>query len=101
MKVCQPKLLGMRCVLAVIALSFSAGAAAGYEINIGSSNSVSIESGEIDADAQIEGIAIINEKVYIDGVQVPRGKRDVISKKSGKHYRIDWGKDGNVTVTEK
>jgi hypothetical protein len=59
------------------------------------------ESETIGIDVEIEGVTIINEKVFIDGVLVPRGKREVVSRKTGKVYRIEWGRDGNVTVTEK
>ena len=59
------------------------------------------ESETVGIDVEIEGVTIINEKVFIDGVLVPRGKREVVSRKTGKVYRIEWGRDGNVTVTEK
>lgn len=59
------------------------------------------ESETIGIDVEIEGVTIINDKVYIDGVLVPRGRREVVSRKTGKIYRIEWGRDGNVTVTEK
>lgn len=63
-----------------------------------------VQKTEIEAigiDVEIEGITIINDKVYIDGVLVPNGRREVVSRKTGKVYRIDWGRDGNVSVTEK
>jgi len=73
----------------------------GHEISIGSDNDASNDSGDIAGDVEIEGVAIINDKVFIDGVRVPKWKREVTSKKTGKTYRIDWGKDGNVAITEK
>ncbi|MFA6971034.1 MAG: hypothetical protein WC208_06475 [Gallionella sp.] len=53
------------------------------------------------ADVQIEGVAVINDKVYIDGVRVPKGTRVFTSKKTGRHYLIEWGENDNVTVREK
>lgn len=79
-------------------ISISAG---GNDVKIGSDNDVSNESGVISGDVEIEGVAILNDKVYIDGVRAPRGVREVTSKKTGKSYRIVWGKDGNISVTEK
>lgn len=63
-------------------------------------NTVSINAGPIGTDVEMEGFAIINGEVFVDGEKVPRGKKTVVSKKSGKTYRIDWGKNGNVSVTE-
>lgn len=68
-------------------------------VNVGT-NEVRNESGVIDEDAQIEGITVINGNVSIDGVKVPRGVRKFHSEKTGKNYRIDWGKGDNVSVTE-
>jgi hypothetical protein len=75
--------------------------AGGNEVHIGSGNDASNDAGGIAADVEIEGVTIINDKVYIDGVRVPKGTHEVTSKKTGKTYRIVWGKDGNITVTEK
>ncbi len=63
-------------------------------------NEVSNEAGVIDEDAQIEGVTIINGHVSIDGVKVSRGVRKFHSEKTGRNYRIDWGKGDNVSVTE-
>lgn len=109
---CQRKCFVKRCVcvgaftilyllfpgVVVAQVSVSAGS---HDVSIGSDNDASNDSGGIAGDVQIEGITIINDKVYIDGVRVPKGTREVISKKTGRVYRIDWGKDGNITVTEK
>jgi hypothetical protein len=54
----------------------------------------------ISEDADIEGISIINGKVFIDGVAVPRGATRVTSKKTGKVYRVKTDKSGNVSVEE-
>lgn len=107
---CQRKGLTVRyvhiCVFA--AWLFSGGVAAQVsviagdrEVSIGSDNDTSDDSGGITGDVEIEGVAIINDKVYIDGVRVPKGKREVTSIKTGRTYRIDWGRNGNITVTEK
>lgn len=68
-------------------------------VNVGA-NEVKNEAGVIDEDAQIEGITIINGHVSIDGVKVSRGVRKFHSEKTGRNYRIDWGKGDNVSVTE-
>lgn len=56
--------------------------------------------GTIDSDVEMEGIAVINGQVFIDGVKIARGKTSYISKKSGKSYTIKSDKDGNVSVQE-
>lgn len=71
----------------------------GVSINIGK-NVVKNESGVIDEDADVEGIMIINGEVSIDGVKVPRGTKKFHSSRTGKNYRIDWGKGDNVSVSE-
>ena len=70
------------------------------QIQIGSGNEVSNESGVIDENVQVEGIVVINGKVSIDGVKIPRGVKKYRSPKSGKNYLIEWGKNDNVSVTE-
>lgn len=52
-------------------------------------------------DVEMEGVAVINEEVFIDGVKVPHGKTSYFSKKSGKFYTIRWDKNGNIAVQEK
>lgn len=63
-------------------------------------NTVENSSGKIDQQAEIEGITVINEDVWIDGERVPRTKTHYKSKKSGKTYIIKRG-GGNVSVLEK
>lgn len=72
----------------------------GTEVNIGSGNTSSNSSGSIDADVQMEGIAVINDDVFIDGEKIQRGKTRHTSKKTGKSYRIQWGKNGNISVEQ-
>lgn len=63
---------------------------------------VSVNSGgSVANDVQMDGVAVINGEVFVDGDKVPKGKTLYTSKKSGKTYRITWGKDGNVSVSEK
>jgi hypothetical protein len=89
------------CLLAGVAFAEASVSKGNSEVNIGSDNEVENVSGGIAEDVEIEGVAIINEKVYIDGVRIPSGTREVRSSKTGKHYRIVWGAQGNITVTEK
>ena len=63
-------------------------------------NEVRNVAGEVDEDAQIEGILIINGTVNIDGMKIPKGQKKYRSPKSGKNYLIEWGRDDNVSVTE-
>jgi hypothetical protein len=55
----------------------------------------------VGADVEMTGVAVINGDVYIDGEKLPQGKRTFTSKKTGKSYAIEWGKNGNVSVAEK
>jgi len=48
----------------------------------------------------MEGVAVINDDVFIDGEKIQRGKTSYTSKKTGKSYRIQWGKNGNVSVEQ-
>lgn len=67
----------------------------------GTSTSIATNTeGTIDSDVEMEGIAVINGQVFIDGVKIPRGKTSYVSKKSGKSYTIKSGKDNNVSVQE-
>lgn len=69
-------------------------------VSIGSGSTAGNSSGSIDADVQMEGVAVINDDVFIDGEKVQRGKTRHTSKKTGKSYRIQWGKNGNVSVEQ-
>jgi len=66
----------------------------GSEVNVNT-------GGTVANDVQMEGVAVINGEVFVDGDKVPKGKTLYTSKKSGKTYRITWGKNGNVSVSEK
>lgn len=66
-------------------------------VNTGSTGS----TGGVASDVEMEGVAVINGDVFIDGNKVAKGKTLHTSKKSGKTYRIEWGKNGNVSVSEK
>jgi hypothetical protein len=72
----------------------------GAAVSIGPGSTASNTAGAIDADVEMEGVAVINGDVFIDGEKIPRGKTKYSSKKTGKSYRIQWGKDGNVSVEQ-
>jgi hypothetical protein len=72
-----------------------------YEVNISNGNVSTNESGTISSDAQIEGITIINDVLYIDGVKIPKDQREYYSKKTKKTYVIKRSQGGNISVTEK
>lgn len=73
--------------------------AGGSSVSIGKSNAANT-AGSIEGDVEMEGVAVINGEVFIDGEKVPKGKSSFVAKKSGKKYRILRDKDGNVSVTE-
>lgn len=74
----------------------------GVRVQTGKGASVASNSaGTIDPDVQMEGVAVINGEVFVDGDKVPKGKTSYTSRKSGKTYIIKWGKDGSVAVHEK
>ena len=73
----------------------------GVKVQTGKGASVSNTTGSIESDVQMEGVAVINGEVFVDGEKVPRGKSPYTSRKSGKTYNIKWGKDGTVAVQEK
>lgn len=87
-------------VNAQVAVDVSAG---GVRVQTGKSSvsTASNSAGSIDADVEMEGVAVINGTVYIDGERIPKGKRSHTARKSGKTYLIEWGRDGNVSVREK
>ncbi len=58
------------------------------------------QTGIIDASAEIEGVTIINDSVYIDGEKVPNNVTRFKGHKSGLIYSIKWGKNGNISVTQ-
>jgi hypothetical protein len=76
------------------------GAGGNTAISIGPGSTASNSAGSIDADVQMEGVAVINDDVFIDGEKIQRGKTRHTSKKTGKSYRIQWGKNGNVSVEQ-
>ncbi|OGQ88202.1 MAG: hypothetical protein A2512_02560 [Deltaproteobacteria bacterium RIFOXYD12_FULL_56_24] len=54
----------------------------------------------IGKDVQVAGVTVINGNLFIDGEKVPKGRTSYTSKKTGKSYKVDWGRDGNVSVAE-
>lgn len=93
----------------------------GYGVKVQTGNGVKVQTGNgtkvqtgkshrsddddddspIGSDVEMEGIAVINGQVFVDGVKVPKGTTSYRSKKTGKVYQIRWGKNGNVEVNEK
>jgi hypothetical protein len=69
-------------------------------VSVGGKNDVGNTAGSIDDDVEMEGVAIINGSVTIDGEKLPKGKTRHTGKKSGIKYVIKWGKDGNVAVSQ-
>ena len=69
-------------------------------VSVGPGSTASNSSGIVDADVEMEGVAVINDDVFIDGEKIQRGKAQHTSKKTGKSYRIKWGKNGNVSVEQ-
>jgi hypothetical protein len=63
-------------------------------------NSADNVAGVIEGDVEMEGVAIINDRVFIDGESIPKGKTRHVGKKSGLKYRIHWGTGDNLTVTQ-
>jgi hypothetical protein len=72
----------------------------GVNVSMGSGNDTGNTAGSIDADADIEGVTVINDEVWIDGDKVPKGKTRHTGKKSGIKYKISWGKNGNIAVSQ-
>jgi hypothetical protein len=63
-------------------------------------NSAENVAGVIEGDVEMEGVAIINDRVFIDGESISKGTTVHVGKKSGLKYRINWGKGGNVSVAQ-
>ncbi|MEI7614159.1 MAG: hypothetical protein WCK63_14765 [Betaproteobacteria bacterium] len=62
-------------------------------------NNASVTIGGIADDANIEGVTIINDRVSIDGKDIPPNVTRYKSPKSGKVYLIER-KGGSVSVSE-
>ena len=73
----------------------------GVNVQTGKGNTAVHTGGSVESDVQMDGVAVINGEVFVDGEKVPRGKSPYTSKKSGRTYNIKWGKDGTVAVQEK
>ncbi|WP_126443835.1 hypothetical protein [Sulfuricystis multivorans] len=71
---------------------------AGSQVSVGSHNEVGSSTGSIAPGANIEGVTIINGKLWIDGKEIPPGVKTYKSPKTGKIYKIERnGK--NIAVT--
>lgn len=100
MKFASAAVLSGLAGLAVAQVSVSIGGENVQIRNSGSSVSIN-QSGVIGPGVEMEGVAIINGLVYVDGVKIPKGTKEHKSAKTGKTYRIKWGGNGNVAVEEK
>lgn len=98
-------------ITALLAITWSALTYSQVSVNVGGqrvvvqsssgSNIVTNNEGEISSDSEITGITVINGNVFIDGQKIKNGVTSYTSKKTGKTFRIVWGKNGNVSVEEK
>lgn len=70
----------------------------GSSLSVGPSNEAKSSVGEIAPGANIEGVTIINGKLWIDGKEVPPGVKRYKSPKTGKLYNIER-RGNNVSVT--
>lgn len=70
----------------------------GGQVSAGSGNEVKSSVGEIAPGVNIEGVTIINGKLWIDGKEIPPGVKRYKSPKTGKQYNIER-KGNNVSVT--
>jgi hypothetical protein len=70
------------------------------DVSESTENQASSESNVVGADVEMTGYAIINGKVWIDGVEIHKPQSRYISRKNGKTYHIRWGKNDNASVTE-
>lgn len=70
----------------------------GSQVSVGQGGSARSSVGEIAPGANIEGVTIINGKLWIDGKEIPPGVKSYKSPKTGKLYRIER-QGGNVSVT--
>lgn len=61
-------------------------------------NTASVTVGGIGEDVDVQGVTVINGKVWIDGQEVPAGATRYKSK-TGTTYRIERKKSGSVSVT--
>lgn len=73
----------------------------GVRVQAGEGSTAANVAGDLGPDVEMEGVAVINGQVYVDGEKVPRGRTTYRSGKTGKTYRIHWGSNGNVAVEEK
>lgn len=74
------------------------GVGGGGRVSVGPGNEAKSSVGEIAPGANIEGVTIINGKLWIDGKEIPPGVKRYKSPKTGKRYNIER-KGKNVSVT--
>jgi len=76
-------------------------ASAGGQVSIGSGNRVQSVAGGVAPGANIEGVTIINGRLWIDGKEIPPGVKRYKSSKTGKTYHIERnGKNVSVSSSD-
>lgn len=70
----------------------------GSQVSVGPGNKVKSSVGEVEPEAKIEGVTIINGKLWIDGKEIPAGVERYKSPQNGKIYNIER-RGKNVSVT--
>lgn len=73
-------------------------AGSGAQVSVGPDNEARSSLGEIDPDVNIEGVTIINGKLWIDGKEIPPGVKRYKSPKTGTVYKIER-RGTNISVT--
>lgn len=105
--------MSVRCVVSVLLLSGSLLNASfgesvidepeleeNADVSDSADNKAWTASAVVGADVAMTGVAVINGAVWIDGVKIHKPQSVYTSKRNGKTYRIRWGKNDNVSVTE-
>jgi hypothetical protein len=73
----------------------------GGDVSVGTGNQARSTTGQIEPGANIEGVTIINGKLWIDGKEIPPGVKRYKSPKTGTVYKIERnGKNVSVTSEE-
>lgn len=73
----------------------------GSQVSAGPGNKVKSSVGEVELGAKIEGVTIINGKLWIDGKEIPAGVERYKSPQNGKIYNIERrGKSVSVTSND-
>lgn len=86
------------CALAQVSVDVSGGR---VSVDVpGLPNVSTSTSGTLGPGVQMQGVAVLNGRVYIDGVEVKQRSGVYVSPKTGQRYRIVRDRQGNVSVDE-